>query len=65
MKNIILGIGTFIVVLGTITAINASSTNNSNGCGASCTNEECHMCPCTPDCQPGDEHCVCPAGCKN
>lgn len=37
------------------------SYNRTESVNAAAENEK--SCPITPDCQPGDAHCVCPVGC--
>ena len=65
MKKIIIGICAIGIL--TSAAIYANSSNNSKNepCGANCTSSSCQSCPCTPDCQPGDDHCTCPQGCTS
>ena len=57
MKKVLLGIGVVLLIAGTVAFASTQSKTS-----AQCENEEnCEYCPCTPDCQPGDEWCECPA----
>ncbi|MBO6516484.1 MAG: hypothetical protein JJ975_08020 [Bacteroidia bacterium] len=56
MKKVLIGVGAVALITGAVfftgTAIsNAKPSDNK---------ETCEPCPCTPDCQPGDDWCSCP-----
>lgn len=59
MKKIIIGISAVVLTAGTYAFTSTTQTET-------CENDSnCVCCPCTPDCQPGDDWCVCPTDCKN
>ena len=61
MKKYILAIS--VLVLFSTIYVLAQNNGNEEVCSADSGDADCISCPCTPDCQPGDEHCTCPLVC--
>lgn len=59
MKVTILTIAATLLVAGSV-VLASNMTQKQDTCTKS---SDCVCCPCTPDCQPGDEWCTCPEGC--
>lgn len=63
MKKIALTIGLAVLATGSVLyGINKNSSRSETKCVAG---QGCSVCPCTPNCQPGDANCSCPLGCEN